>query len=86
MVGLEFELRTSHLQSRHTLAWARAMPQIHFALDILETGVLVSLTISPQGGRELRSSQSLPPKKLGLQAIATMPGWSSTFQRKQILF
>jgi hypothetical protein len=43
LVGLGFELRASHLQSRHTISWAT--PPVHFALIILEMGV--SWTICP---------------------------------------
>jgi hypothetical protein len=45
LVGLEFELRTLHLQSRLSTAWAT--PPGHFAVDILEMG---SLELFPQAG------------------------------------
>jgi hypothetical protein len=37
LVGLGFEFRALHLQSRCSIAWA--MPPVHFALVILEMGV-----------------------------------------------
>jgi hypothetical protein len=37
-LGLGFELRPLHLQSRHSTAWA--MIPVHFALVILEIGSL----------------------------------------------
>jgi hypothetical protein len=36
-MGLEFEFKASHLQSRHFTTWA--IPLVHFALVILEMGV-----------------------------------------------
>jgi hypothetical protein len=36
LVGLVFELRASHLQTKHSTPWAT--PPVHFALVILETG------------------------------------------------
>jgi hypothetical protein len=36
LLGLEFELRASHLQSMHSSAWAT--PIVHFAVVILENG------------------------------------------------
>jgi hypothetical protein len=36
---LEFELRASHLQSRHFTTWAWATPPVHFVLVILKMGV-----------------------------------------------
>jgi hypothetical protein len=38
LVGLEFELRALHLQTRHSTAWA--IPPVYFAMVILELGVL----------------------------------------------
>jgi hypothetical protein len=40
LVGLGFELRALHLQSRSSTAWAT--PLVHFALVILEIGILVN--------------------------------------------
>jgi hypothetical protein len=52
-VGLQFELRASHVQSR--LSTAQATPAVHFALVILEIG---SLKLFAQTGIKLQSSQS----------------------------
>jgi hypothetical protein len=41
LVGLGLELEASPLQSRHTTAWT--MPPVHFALVILEMGVLQTI-------------------------------------------
>jgi hypothetical protein len=61
-----FELRSSHLHSRPSTTWAT--PPVHFALVILEIG---SHELFAWAGLEPRSSQSQPPKSLGLQAWAT---------------
>jgi hypothetical protein len=53
LVRLCFELRVSHLQSRHSTAWA--MSPINFWWLFWRWGL------------ELQSSQSQPPKKLELQ-------------------
>jgi hypothetical protein len=44
LVGLGFELRASHLQSRHPTPWV--MPPVHFALVILEMGVSQTICLS----------------------------------------
>jgi hypothetical protein len=46
LVGLQFELRALHLQSRHSTAGAR--PPVHFVLVILEMGTLDYLPGWPQ--------------------------------------
>jgi hypothetical protein len=65
-VGQWFELRASHLQSRHSTSWASTL--VHFALVTLEVR---SHKLSAQDGLEIQSSQSQPPKKLGLQSWVT---------------
>jgi hypothetical protein len=57
LVRLEFELRTSHLQSRHSTTWG-TLP-VHFTVVILEMG---SWEPFAQTGLESWSSRSQPSK------------------------
>jgi hypothetical protein len=41
---LEFELRVSHLQSRHSTVWAT--PLVHFALVVLKMGVSQTICLA----------------------------------------
>jgi hypothetical protein len=61
-VGLQFEHKTSYLQSRHFTIGATLL--VHFALVILKMG---SPKLFAQVGLKLQSSRSQPPKQLGLQ-------------------
>jgi hypothetical protein len=61
-VGVEFELRASHLQSKHSTSWVT--PPVYFGLVILEMG---SHELFPWAGLESRSSQFQSPKWLELQ-------------------
>jgi hypothetical protein len=56
-MGQGFELRASHLQSRHSTTWA-TLP-VHFALVILEMG---SWKLFAGADLETQSSWSQPPK------------------------
>jgi hypothetical protein len=56
----------SHLQTRHSTAWATS--PAHLAPVILEMGVFRTIC---SGWLEPRSSWSLPPEQLGIQAWAT---------------
>jgi hypothetical protein len=58
-MGLGFELRDLHLQTRHFTTWA--MPLVHFALGILGMG---SHELFAQAGVDPCSSWSQPPKWL----------------------
>jgi hypothetical protein len=58
LVGLGVEFRASHLQSRHCTTWA-TLPPLHFALVILEMGIL---ELFAWAGLKLQSSQSQPSK------------------------
>jgi hypothetical protein len=82
-VGLGFELKALHLQSRHSLAWA--MPPVPFALVILEMGD----KLFAWAGLKTWSSRYQPPKYLGLQVWATstwLELFSYTFRDRYSLF
>jgi hypothetical protein len=56
-MGLGFELKPLHLQTRCSTTWTT--PPVHFALVILEMG---TRELFAQAGLELWFSQSQPPK------------------------
>jgi hypothetical protein len=68
VVGLGFELRPLHLQSRHSTSWNT--PPDYFAVVIWRMG---SCKLLAYAGLEPPSCQSQPPKQLRLQACAIAP-------------
>jgi hypothetical protein len=66
LVGLSFQLRASHLQSRCSATWVT--PLVYFAVVILE---MRSCELFAQAGLELPSLWAHPPKQLGLPVWAT---------------
>jgi hypothetical protein len=67
LVGLEFELKSLHLQSRCSTAWATT--PVHFALVILEKGVSQTICLGWPQILTLPISVS----QVGLQVWATVP-------------